>query len=65
MVSMMLPSGLAELLGEFELELPLKSAIELSINDEMMDCAVAALVEEEVPDADELDAPFARAFIRL
>lgn len=37
MVSMMLPSVLLELLEELELELPLRSAIELSMNDVMID----------------------------
>ena len=36
MVSMMLPSVLVELLEELEFELP-RSAIELSMNDEMID----------------------------
>jgi hypothetical protein len=36
MVSMMLPSALVELLEELEFELP-RSAIELSMNDEIID----------------------------
>ncbi len=36
-VSMMLPSAPVGLLEEFELEVPLRSAIELSMNDEMID----------------------------
>jgi hypothetical protein len=46
---MMLPSALVELLEEFELVLPLRSAIELSTNDEIIDCADSALVEDVVP----------------
>ena len=42
---MMLPSALVELLGALELVLPLRSAIELSTNDEIIDCADSALVE--------------------
>jgi hypothetical protein len=54
MVSMMLPTALVELLEEPGFELP-RSAIELSMNDEIIDCAESALVEE-VP---------VRALIRL
>jgi hypothetical protein len=36
LVSMMLPSALVELLEELEFELP-RSAIELSMNDEIID----------------------------
>ena len=41
----MLPSGLVELVDEVALAPPLSSAIELSMNDEMMDCGDWALVE--------------------
>ena len=47
---MMLPSALVELLGALELVLPLRSAIELSTNDEIIDCTDSALVEDVVPD---------------
>jgi hypothetical protein len=65
MVSMMLPTALVELLEELEFELP-RFAIELSMNDEIIDCADSALVEgapEFVPA--ELEVPPARALIRL
>jgi hypothetical protein len=39
MVLMMLPMGFAELLEAVELEDPPRSSIELSINEEMIDCA--------------------------
>jgi hypothetical protein len=66
MVSMILPSAPVELLEELELELPPRSAIELSMNDEMIDCADAAPVEA-VPDvaSEELEAPPVSALIRL
>jgi hypothetical protein len=62
-VSMMLPSELLEVLEE--LELPPRFAIELSTNDEMIDCADAALVDDVVPDAvpEELEALAVRALI--
>jgi hypothetical protein len=53
-VSMLLPSALVEL--------PLKSAIELAMNDEIADCADPALVEDVVPE--ELEV-LPRALIRL
>jgi len=67
MVLMMLPSALVELLEELVLELPLRSAIELSMNEEMIDCADSALAEDVVPDAvpEEPEAPPVRALIRL
>jgi hypothetical protein len=49
MVSMMLPSALVELLEELELEVPPRSAIELSMNDKIIDCADSVLVEDVVP----------------
>ena len=48
-VSMRLPSALVELLEELALELPLRFAIELSMNDEIIDCADSALLEDVVP----------------
>jgi hypothetical protein len=65
MVSMMLPSALGELLEEPEFELP-RSAIELSMNDEIIDWAELALVEVVVPDVvpEELELPV-RALMRL
>jgi len=68
MVSMMLPSGLLEVLDVLEeLELAPRSAIELSMNEEMIDCAEAALVEEVAPDAVpvELEVPAVRALMRF
>jgi hypothetical protein len=67
MVSIMLPSALVELLEELELELPPRSAIELLMNDEIIDCADAALVEDVAPDVvpEELEVLPVRAFIRL
>jgi hypothetical protein len=67
MVSMMLPRVFVELLEELELEPPLRSAIELSMNDEMIDCADSMLVEDVVPEVvpDELAAPLVNALIRL
>ena len=67
---MMLPSGLVELpveLEELALELPLRSAIELSMNDEIIDCADSALVEAVVPDVvpEELEVLPVKALIRL
>ena len=63
---MMLPSALVELLEELEFELP-RSAIELSMNDEMIDCADSALVEDVAPDVvpEELDVVPVNALIRL
>ena len=49
MVSMMLPSVPGEALEELAFELP-RSAIELSMNDEIVDCADAALVEDGAPE---------------
>ena len=67
MVSMMLPSAPLGLLDEVELELPLKFAIELSMNDEIIDCADSALVEAVVSDVPPaaLEVPPVRALIRL
>ena len=68
MVSMMLPSGLLEVLDVLEeLGLAPRSAIELSMNEEMIDCAEAALVEEVAPDAVpvELEVPAVRALMRF
>jgi hypothetical protein len=68
MVSMMLPSGLLEVLDVLEeLGLAPRSAIELSMNEEMIDCAEAALVEEVAPDAvpAELEVPAVRALMRF
>ncbi len=64
---MMLPSALVELLGELELVLPLRSAIELSTNDEIIDCADSALVEDVVPDVvpEELEVLPVKALIRF
>jgi len=62
---MMLPSGLLEVL--VELELPPRFAIELSTNEEMIDCADAALVGDVVPDVapEALEVPAVRALIRF
>jgi hypothetical protein len=73
MVLMILPSALVELPEELELELelPPRSAIEPSMNDEIIDSADAALVEDAVPDVvpdvvpEELEVPPVRALIRL
>jgi hypothetical protein len=67
MVLMMLPSALVELLEGLELELPLRSAIELSMNDEIIDCADSALVADVVPDValEELEVLPVRALSRL
>jgi hypothetical protein len=46
MVLMMLLSGPVELLEELEPELPLRSAMEVSMNDEIIDCADSVLVED-------------------
>ena len=64
---MMLPSALVELLGALELVLPLRSAIELSTNDEIIDCADSALVEDVVPDVvpEELEVLPVKALIRF
>ena len=56
MVSMMLPSVPGEALEELAFELP-RSAIELSMNDEIIDCADAALVEDEAPVDEPVGAP--------
>ena len=56
MVSMMLPSVLGEALEELAFELP-RSAIELSMNDEIIDCADAALVEVGAPVDEPVGAP--------
>jgi hypothetical protein len=62
---MMLPSVLVALL--VELELPLRSAIELSMNDEMTDCADWALVEDVAADVvpEELEVLPDKELIRL
>jgi hypothetical protein len=67
MVLMMLPSALVELLEELELEPPLRSAIELSMNDEIIDCADSALVADVAPDVvpEELEVLPVRALSRL
>jgi hypothetical protein len=64
---MMLPSALVELLEELELELPLRSAIELSTNDEIIDGADSALVEDVVPDVEpeEFEVLPVRALMRF
>jgi hypothetical protein len=64
---MMLPSAPVELLEGLELELPPRSAIELSMNEEMIDCADSALVEDVVPGAvlEEFALPPVRALNRL
>jgi hypothetical protein len=66
MVSMMLPSALVELLEGLEFEPP-RSAIELSMNDEIIDWADSALVEDDVPVVVpvELEVLPVRALIRL
>jgi hypothetical protein len=66
MVSMMLPSAPVELLEELEFELP-RSAIELSMNDEIIDWADSAFVEDDVLDVvpEALEVPPVRALIRL
>jgi hypothetical protein len=62
---MMLPSGLLDV--PEELELPPRSPIELSMNEEMIDCADAALVEDGVPDVvpEALELLAVRALIRF
>jgi hypothetical protein len=62
----MLPSALVELLEELELVLPLRSAIELSTNDEIIDCADSALVDV-APDAapEEFEVLPVRALMRF
>ncbi len=61
---MMLPSGLLEVLEV--LELPPRSAIALSMNEETIDSADAALVEDVVPDVpEELEVLAVRAPIRF
>ena len=64
---MMLPSGLVEPPEEFALELPPRSAIELSIKEEIIDCADSALVEDagSAVAPEELEVPPVRALIRL
>ena len=66
----MLPSALVGLPVEFEeleLELPLRSAMELSMKEEITDCAESALVEDVVPDVvpEELEVPPVRAVIKV
>jgi hypothetical protein len=70
MVLMMLPSALVEPPVGFEelaLEPPPRSAIELSMNEEIIDCTDSALVEAVVPDVvpEELEVLPVRALIRL
>jgi hypothetical protein len=48
---------------ELELELPPSSAIELSMKEEIIDCADSAVAEDAGPDA--LDVPAVNALIRL
>ncbi len=48
---------------ELELELPPSSAIELSMKEEIIDCADSVLAEDAGPDA--LDVPAVNALIRL
>jgi hypothetical protein len=65
MVSMMPPSVLLEVFEEFALEPP-RSAIELSIKEEMIDCADSPLVEDEADAAlEELEELPVSALIRL
>jgi hypothetical protein len=70
MVSMMLPSVLGEALEELAFELP-RSAIELSMNDAIIDCADAALValgapvDEPAGELEELALLPVRALSRL
>jgi len=67
MVLIIPPRAPVELVEELEPESPPRSAIELSMNDEIIDCADSALVEGVV--ADEAPDEFAvlpvRALIRL
>jgi hypothetical protein len=67
MVLMMPPSALVELLEGLELELPPRSAIELSMNEEIIDCADSALVADVAPDVvpEELEPLPVRALSRL
>jgi hypothetical protein len=62
---MMLPIGLLDVL--VELELPPRFAIELSTNEEMIDCADAALVEDVLPEVapEELAVLAVRALMRF
>ncbi len=67
---MILPSAFAELLVElveFELEVLPRSAIELSMNDEMIDCTDSSLVDDFVPDVvpEELGVPAVSDVIKL
>ncbi len=67
---MMLPTALADLLvelAEFELEVLPRSAIEPSMNDEMIDCTESALVEDVEPFVvpEELGVLAVRELIRL
>jgi hypothetical protein len=64
---MMLPRALFELLEELGLELPLRSATELSMNDEIIDCAASALVEGMASDVvpEEFEVLPVRALMRL
>ena len=67
MVLMMLPSALVGLLEVLEADSPPISAMELSTNDEMIDCTDSALIGEAVPDVvpDELEVLPVRALSRL
>jgi len=64
---MMLPSTLGGLLEELALELPLRSAIELSMNDEIIDCADSAPVADVASDVapEEFEVLPVRALIRF
>ena len=64
---MMLPRVPVELLEELAAELPLRSAIELSMNEEMIDCADSALVDgvASAAAAAELEVLPVRALIRF
>jgi hypothetical protein len=64
---MILPSALVEGLEELELEVPPRSSIELSMNDEIIDCADSALVEDVMPEVVpvELEALPVRALSKL
>ena len=61
------PIAPVELLDEFGLELALRSAIEASMNDEIIDCADSALVEDVVPDVvpEEFEVLPVRALMRF
>jgi hypothetical protein len=62
---MMLPSALVELPEELELELPLRFASELSMNDETIDCTDCAVLVEDDVVPEELEVLPASALIRL